>query len=207
MPALAPLRWVALAAGVVLIFLAAVVAYDPTGLFWAILFVVVNLVRIVLDRRGQTRPFSPEERLFHERIVPSLSPRQTLKLLSVGRWHDVAAGTALTREGESTAELSFISRGEVDIMVGGRKVAECGPGALIGEGGLGDRGRGHRNRSLRNARPLSRLRRGAALRPSRPPYRSAGRGRTRGHAQPPGQAAPLKSWSRQARRSGILRAY
>ena len=112
------------------------VAYDPTGLFWAILFVVVNLVRIVLDRRGQTRPFSPEERLFHERIVPSLSPRQTLKLLSVGRWHDVAAGTALTREGEAVAELSFISRGEVDIMVGGRKVAECGPGALIGEGGL-----------------------------------------------------------------------
>jgi CRP-like cAMP-binding protein len=128
---------VALAAGIVAIVLAGFVAYDPAGLFWAVLFTVVIVIKMVLHaRRHRGRPLAPEERLFHEKVVPSLSPAQTRRLIDAGQWRDVAAGTALTRQGEVVRELCFLSRGRADILVDERKVAECGPGSLIGEIGL-----------------------------------------------------------------------
>ena len=170
MPTLLLLRVVAIASGVVAIVLSGFVAYDPVSLFWAVLFVVVIVVRMVLHaRRHRGRPLAPEERLFHEKVVPSLSPAQTRQLIDVGQWRDVAAGTALTRQGEVVRELCFVSRGRADILVDERKVAECGPGSLIGEIGLVDRRRGDGNRGLHGAGPLSRLRGGQPLRVARPP--------------------------------------
>jgi CRP-like cAMP-binding protein len=137
MPSLLLLRVVALASGLVAIVLSGFVAYDPVSLFWAVLFVSVIIIKMVLHaRHHRGRPLTPEERLFHEKVVPSLSPTQTQRLIDAGRWRDVAAGTALTRQGEVVRELCFISRGRADIMVDERKVAECGPGSLIGEIGL-----------------------------------------------------------------------
>jgi CRP-like cAMP-binding protein len=137
MPTLVLLRLVALAAGLATILLAAAVSYDPVGLFWSVLFVAVILIQLGLHaRRHRGRPLAPEERLFHERVVPSLSPAQTRRLIEAGQWRDVAAGTTLTREGEIVGELVFVSRGTVDITVAGRKIGECGPGTLVGEIGL-----------------------------------------------------------------------
>ena len=137
MPTVLLIRIAALAAGLVLIVLATVVASDPVGLFWAILFVVVNLVQLVLVlRRDWGSAFNAEERLFHERLVPSLGRVQTRRLLAAGHWRDVAAGSALTKQGEIANELCFISRGTVDIMVDGHKVADVGAGGLVGEVGL-----------------------------------------------------------------------
>src|SRR6476659_7315516 len=75
MPTVLLLRVVALASGIAAIILATAVSYDPIGLFWSILFVVVILVQMVLYfRQHRGRPLAPEERLFHEKVVPSLSP-------------------------------------------------------------------------------------------------------------------------------------
>ena len=73
MPTVLLLRVVALASGIVAIVLSGFVAYDPAGLFWAVLFVVV-IVRQdgAARRRHRGRPLAPEERLFHEKVVPSL---------------------------------------------------------------------------------------------------------------------------------------
>ena len=137
MPTVLMLRVVALASAVVAIVLAAAVAYDPIGLFWSILLLAVIVVQLMLYyRRHRGRPLAPEERLFHEKMVPSLSPAQTRRLIAAGQWRDVAAGTTLTREGEVVGELCFIARGLVDIMVDGQKVAECRPGSLVGEIGM-----------------------------------------------------------------------
>ena len=137
MPTVLLIRIVALAAGIVLILLATVVADDPVGLFWAILFVVVNLVHLGFYlKRHWGGPFNAEERLFHERVMPALGRVQTRRLLAAGHWRDVAAGTTLTRQGEMVSELCFISRGTVDVMVDGHKVADVGAGNLIGEVGL-----------------------------------------------------------------------
>lgn len=136
MPTLLSLRLAALVAGIALILASTVFAYDPVGLFWAILFIAVNLVQLALGRNRTVAPLTPEERLFHEKVVPSLTPAQSRRLLEAGEWRDVAAGAALTREGEVVTELCFVSRGTVDIIVGGSKIAEVGPGSLIGEVGL-----------------------------------------------------------------------
>lgn len=137
MPTLALVRWVALAAAIVGVVLSSGIAYDPAGFFWWSLLVVVALVRIVLasDWRFGGK-LTPEEDLFHQRVVPTLTTGQVRKLLSVGQWREVVPGTALTHAGERIAELCFLVRGRVDIVVDGARVADCGPGALIGEIGL-----------------------------------------------------------------------
>src|SRR5262245_54788818 len=93
MPSVLLLRLVALAAGVVALILATIIAYDPVGLFWSALFIAVILVQLFLYyRRHRGRPLSAEERLFHEKVVPSLTAAQTRRLLEAGQWRDVAAG-------------------------------------------------------------------------------------------------------------------
>jgi hypothetical protein len=137
MPTISLVRWMALVAGVTGAVLATLVASDPIGFFWWGLLVIVALVRIVFGvSRRPGRPLNTEERIFSENAVPTLSPGQVRRLLDVGRWREVVAGTTLTRAGDPVRELGFITRGQVDIVVDGKKVAECGPGNLIGEIGM-----------------------------------------------------------------------
>jgi hypothetical protein len=137
MPTAGLIRWLALAAGVVGIAGSSFVAYDGSGLFWWVLLAIVAVVRIGLATGWRIgAPLSREEEMFHERAVPQLKAGQVRRLLAVGRWREVVAGTTLTRAGERVGELCFIVRGEVDIVVDGKKVTDCGPGSLIGEIGL-----------------------------------------------------------------------
>ena len=137
MPTVGLVRWSALAAAVVGIIVSSVFAYDPAGFFWWSLLAIVAIVRVAMasDWRFGGR-LSEEEELFHQRVVPGLGPGQVRKLLTTGQWREVVAGTALTHAGERVSELCFIARGQVDIVVDEKKVADCGPGALIGEIGL-----------------------------------------------------------------------
>jgi len=137
MPAMLWLRILALASGLVWLVLFGILAFDPVGFFWSLLLVAVLAVRLALQwQRGPGKPFLPEERLFHEKVVPSLSPARARRLLSIGQWRDVAAGTMLVRQGEITAELCFLARGTVDVLVEGKRIAELRPGSLIGELGI-----------------------------------------------------------------------
>src|ERR1700736_1086600 len=200
MPTVLMLRLAALAAGVVGLILATVIAYDPVILFWSILFIAVVLVQLFLYyRRHKGRPLSAEERLFHEKVVPSLRPAQTRRLIKAGRGRDVAAGTALTRQGEIVSELCFISRGLVEIMVDGEKIAECTAGSLVGEIGVST---GDRDRCLRLAGTLSRPRDGAPLQRPRPPHGASGRDRARHPTQSTRQDSSPEFRSRPRRRWG-----
>jgi CRP-like cAMP-binding protein len=91
---------------------------------------------VTASSRRLGRALNDEERLFQEKVVPDLSPAQVRKLLTAGRWRDVAPGTTFTRQGEPIAELTFIVRGAVDIVVDDKKVAAIGPGTLLGEIGI-----------------------------------------------------------------------
>jgi CRP-like cAMP-binding protein len=107
------------------------------GLFWWALLIAVTIVRMAMaSSRRPGGPLTAEERMFHDAAVPTLSVAQVRRLLDVGRWREVIAGTALTRAGELVRELCFVTRGQVDIVVDGKKVAECGPGTLVGEIGM-----------------------------------------------------------------------
>jgi CRP-like cAMP-binding protein len=136
MPTIGTVRAVSLLAGVVGIILAIVVK-DPVGLFWGGLLAAVVLVRMAVARgRGFGGRLNAEEQMFHEKVVPSLNASQVRQLVAIGRWRDVAAGTTLTRAGEAVEELAFVTRGQVDIIVDGKRVAEVAPGSLVGEIGM-----------------------------------------------------------------------
>jgi len=138
MPTLWLLRWFALGSGVLGIALAVMAAPpDRIGLFWQILFVVVNLIQMWLGRsRKFGRALNTEEERFHQIVVPRLSPSQVRRLLTAGQWIDGRPGTRLTEQGEPTPGLVFLVSGRVDVYVDGQKVAVVKPDSLIGEIGV-----------------------------------------------------------------------
>ncbi|HVY20958.1 MAG TPA: cyclic nucleotide-binding domain-containing protein [Bauldia sp.] len=137
MPTIALVRWLALAAGVVGGVATIALGYNATEGFWWALLVVVALLRVVLASNWRMGGrLSDEAQMFHERAVPGLNAGQVRRLLAVGRWREVVPGTVLTKTGERIAELVFVVRGQVDIVVDGRKIAEVGPGSLVGETGI-----------------------------------------------------------------------
>jgi CRP-like cAMP-binding protein len=137
MPTPFTVRLVALAAGICGIIFASLVLYEPTVLIWSAIFVVVNLIYIQLGRtRKFGRALTRDEQLFHREAVPMLTDSQTRMLLSAAQWMKLGGGDVLTRQGETSGNLYFIAAGSVDILVDGKKVAECGPGDLVGEIGV-----------------------------------------------------------------------
>jgi hypothetical protein len=137
MPTIALTRIVALIGAAIALVLAAAYAGDPVGVFWWAVLAIVIVVRMLVSRgRGFGGHLNAEEQLFHDRVVPVLSVSQARQLLAVGRWRDVVAGTTLTRAGAPVSELCFVTRGQVDILVDGRRVGECGAGEMVGEVGI-----------------------------------------------------------------------
>lgn len=137
MPTIAAMRWFALAASLVGAVGAASTGGDAGNLAGWVLIGVAVLLRLVLGRSWRLgHPLTKEEEFFHRSVVPDLSIGRVRRLLTAGRWREVVPGTALTRSGERIAELCFIARGVVDILVDGHKVGECVPGSLVGEVGL-----------------------------------------------------------------------
>jgi hypothetical protein len=137
MPTVSLVRWIALAAGFVGLVSSIAFAYAAPETLWWALVVVVAVVRLVLSSNWRMGGrLTEEQQLFHERAVPGLNAGQVRRLLAAGRWREVVPGTVLTRTGERIAELVFVVRGSVDIVVDGRKVADVGPGSLIGETGI-----------------------------------------------------------------------
>lgn len=137
MPTLFWVRLVALVAGICGIVLTSIIAFEPTVLFWSAIFVAIILLQL---RFGRTHKFgralSAEEQAFHKQAVPMLTDSQVRLLLTAGRWRDMDKGKVLTRQGAPAGNLYFVANGKVDIIVDNKKVAECGPGELVGEIGV-----------------------------------------------------------------------
>jgi CRP-like cAMP-binding protein len=137
MPTLFTVRLVALAAGICGVIFASIIVWEPTILFWSAIFSIVNLIYIMLGRtRKFGRALTRDEQLFHREAVPMLTDSQTRMLLSAAHWMKLGAGDVLTQQGETSSNLYFVAAGTVNILVDGKKVAECGPGDLVGEIGV-----------------------------------------------------------------------
>ena len=92
---------------------------------------VIGLARRAIQR-AQTR-FTAAETAFLAAHFPALPPMQARKLIRLGRWEDVAAGTALTRQGAPVGALIYLAEGAAEVVAHGRTVARLGAGDLIGE--------------------------------------------------------------------------
>jgi CRP-like cAMP-binding protein len=76
------------------------------------------------------------DKLDHLRAVPlfaGLGKRELAELGTLADEIEVADGRALTREGASGHEFFVVLDGHVSVEIGGRTVAQLGPGDFLGE--------------------------------------------------------------------------
>jgi CRP-like cAMP-binding protein len=149
---------------------------DPVGVFWETTLVLVNIVQIfLLWRADRVARFTEEEGFFIRTRLRGLSDGQARRLMDAGEWADLADGAILTEQGKAPAHLVFVASGRVGIHVDARRVAECGPGAFVGEMSLIDEGTASATARAEGAARVWRIATGRleALRQSRPEQTAA----------------------------------
>ena len=92
---------------------------------------VVGITRVWLLTRALR--FTPEEEGLIASRFATMRRIDARRLLDRGVWHDGAAGTGLTGEGEPVTHLVWLADGGADVIVGGQKITEIGGGEFIGE--------------------------------------------------------------------------
>lgn len=107
---------------------------DPVSVFWETLLIAVNLVQLSITAWQNSRArFSPIEADFIARHFPTLPPAQVRRLLDLGRWQEMPAGSVLCVEGERIPALYYVHEGSATVSVDDRTVGQCEPGAFVGE--------------------------------------------------------------------------
>jgi CRP/FNR family cyclic AMP-dependent transcriptional regulator len=81
-----------------------------------------------------------QERLAQVPLFSHLGRRELDKVSEVVTEIEVKQGAVLGREGHHSSEAFIIVSGTASITIGGREVAQVGPGELVGELGLLDGG-------------------------------------------------------------------
>jgi hypothetical protein len=109
--------------------------YAPIA--WNGLFISINgyqVYRLLLERRPVA--LSDREQRLWDLAFRSLSPRQFLKLLSVGQWGTATADEVIIEQGQSLERLMVVATGHVEVCLDARPVASLMAGALVGEIGF-----------------------------------------------------------------------
>jgi CRP-like cAMP-binding protein len=170
------LRIFVIASALVAITYDAVWLKDPVGVFWEATLLIVSVVQItLLWRENRVARFTEEERLFRDTRLRGMAEGEARRLMNAGAWADLPDGEVLTVEGQPPAHLAFVASGSIGIHVNGRRVAECGPGAFVGEMSLVDEGTASATARVEGAArvwriPVARL---ESLRQSRPEQTAA----------------------------------
>lgn len=73
-------------------------------------------------------------------LFAGCTKRELRDIASLTSEMSVPAGQVLTREGDPGDECFVIVDGEVDVAIGGKKLASLGPGQMVGEMSLLDHG-------------------------------------------------------------------
>ena len=83
-----------------------------------------------LDSRGRALE---ESKLSHVELFAGLSPREFRRLSGMTDEILVTRGTELIREGSFAHEFVYITEGSAEVIRGGERIAELGPGDFAGE--------------------------------------------------------------------------
>jgi hypothetical protein len=105
-----------------------------TGIGWNLVFIAINLYQLfwLIHYRFSLRlPAAEAESL--RTAFSGLDDAQIGRLLKAGNWRDLAPGDRLTEQGEKVGELYFLSRGRMEVFLGGRLIAHLSSGNFIGE--------------------------------------------------------------------------
>ena len=101
---------------------------------WNVVFFVINIVRIkllLIERRPVQ--LSRDEQRLHDLAFRSLTPRELLKLLAVGRWNDRQEGDVIVSAGKALDSVMVILDGRAAVKKDGELIVELGEGRFVGE--------------------------------------------------------------------------
>lgn len=71
-------------------------------------------------------------------LLKTLSYKEQVAVLSIATSHHFQAGQTVVREGEADREMFVVVRGRLAVSKGGARLAELGPGGIVGEMALVD---------------------------------------------------------------------
>jgi hypothetical protein len=100
---------------------------------WIILS-IIGLLRYYFLTSGLR--FTADERQLLTAKLPGLEPYLARRVFAAGDWHEAEAGTVFTQEGAPVPALVYLASGRASVAVGGREVADCSSGAMVGELGV-----------------------------------------------------------------------
>lgn len=107
---------------------------DPVSTFWESCLVTVNVAQLLITNwRSLRARFTDAEQMFIDAHLPGLTRGEARALIDRGQWRTLPAGDCLAVEGQPVEHLSYIAGGEVEVRVGGRRVAACRAGDFVGE--------------------------------------------------------------------------
>jgi hypothetical protein len=104
------------------------------SLAWNVLFGSINvyqLYRLFLERRPVA--LAEREQRLYQLVFRTLTPREFVKLLALGRWEEARATERLVERGQTLDRFMVIVGGKTTVRVGDETVAELGEGQFVGE--------------------------------------------------------------------------
>jgi Popeye protein conserved region len=103
------------------------------SLAWNAVFMTINVWRIVLLllERRPVRLSERDMRLYRQ-VFRSLTPREFVQLLGLGRWEEAKPDTRIVERAQVLDRLMVIASGHTAVRVGER-VVELGEGQFVGE--------------------------------------------------------------------------
>jgi hypothetical protein len=104
-----------------------------TSLAWNALFLTINVYQswlLILERRPVH--LSDRDMRLYQLVFRSLTPREYVKLLALGRWEDASPNAVLVERARGLDRLMVIASGRAAVRVGERSV-ELTEGRFIGE--------------------------------------------------------------------------
>ena len=104
-----------------------------TPVFWAFVFVSINLFRagqIFLGRRPAK--LTEDETALYNQAFSNLSTQQFRKLSAAGTWKDLEAGQQLQTDGDPATLVTALASGTLDVSRNDKLLGSFGPGDLLG---------------------------------------------------------------------------
>jgi len=111
--------------------------------FWCGVYVAVNVFQLWQVKGASAAPLSWEEARLHAVFSQELDSGQFSSLMSLGEWLWLVDGAQLVQEGGSGLDscVFLIASGSCEATVSGDRMADFGPGSIVGELGILSEGR------------------------------------------------------------------
>lgn len=101
---------------------------------WNIVFMTVNVVQIgFLLRERRPQLFAGAEQELYATVFADLNPGEFRRLLKLGSWEDVAAGTTLVHRDTLVEDMMVLQSGAMEVRVDDDVIARLAAKQFIGE--------------------------------------------------------------------------